>query len=361
MSIRWFAPGRVNLIGDHTDYQLGWVLPFAIARGTVVTVDLTKTSTLKVRSNLFDEIVFRDLDRLQDGPSGWAAYVEGALVVAQRHGLALDGVEVAVSSTVPVGVGLASSASVTCATLAALHEATEVDATAESIALMAQEVENDYVRAGVGYMDPAAVMLGRSGHALAIDTRDRSVEAVPLRVADAGLALLLVDTGQQHQTRGGAYSTRVAQCRQAAEHLGVPSLRDVADPREVATIADPVVRSRARHVVTENLRVGAAVEMLRAGRVREVGALMVASHESLRDDFEVSTPALDAVVGTVMDIGAVGARVTGAGFGGSVLVLADRDLVPTLTEAVVRAFDRRRWSAPTIDEVVPSRGAHRLE
>ena len=359
-SARWFAPGRVNLIGDHTDYQLGWVLPFAIAEGVTVTIDLTSTSTLQVRSSVYGSAPDRPLHSLAHGPAGWSAYLQGAVALAMADGMDVPGVSIGVEGGLAAGSGLASSAAVTCATLAALHEALGNDPTPSHVAAMAQRVENDYVGAGVGYLDPAAIMFGQDGHALAIDTRARSVEPVRLPAAEHGLALVLVNTMRKHRTSGRGYQERVLQCREAAAVLGVSSLRDVLEVEQVATINDPVIRARARHVVSENRRVRDVVTLLRAGHVREIGAAMLASHASLREDFAVSTPELDAVVMTATENGALGARMTGAGFGGSVLVLCDEDLVVPLTTAVTCDFEQRGWPGPTVQLVTPSGGACRI-
>jgi len=350
----------VNVIGDHTDYQLGWVLPCAIGPGVRVTIDLTKTSTVRVWSNLLGTAPDRTLADLAAGPSGWAAYVEGAIAQVLAAQVPLEGVQVTIESDLPVGSGLASSAAVTCATLGALYQAVGVETTPDAIAATAQQVENEYVGAGVGYMDPAAVMFGRAHHALAIDTQARTLEVVPLPIAHHGLELFRVDTQERHRTSGREYRDRVRQCRQAADLLGVASLREVTDPRDLGSIPDPLVRARARHVVSENCRVLEVVALLRAGRVRDIGELMLASHVSLREDFEVSTAALDAVVDTAMRCGALGARVTGAGFGGSALVLADAARAPEITAAIVDDFVRQGRPVPTPSSVQPADGARSL-
>jgi galactokinase len=223
--------------------------------------------------------------------------------------------------------------------------------------VLAQRVENEYVGAGVGYMDPAAAMFGRDDEVLLIDTRTRSIEPLACSLEQHNVLFLLVESGATHATSGTEFAVRVAQCRDAASALSVETLRDVADINVVAGLRDPVLRARARHVVSENARVLAVADLLRAGRVRAIGAHLVASHESLRDDFDVSTTALDTIVETAMDAGALGARVTGAGFGGAALVLVDRAQRETVTEAVERAFGSRGWAPARIRAVTPSGGA----
>ena len=328
---QWWAPGRVTLIGDHTDYSGGLVLPFAIAQGTTVAVTLDDSGQLTVHSTRVAAGVHRrPISGLSRVDGGWASYVEGAVQVLRTSGVAIGGVTVRVSSDLPVGAGLSSSAALVCATVSALLDATGEECVPGEIAAMAQRVENDYVGAPVGFMDPAVVMLAEAGHALLVDCRSRQVVAVPLTVAADDLVMLVIDTGERHATSGATYAERVEQCHAAVAQLGVSSLRDVDDVTTVELIDDPLLRARARHVVTENARVRAVVELLSSGRVGDIGPVLVASHESLRDDYGVSTPALDLVVDTAMDAGALGARLTGAGMGGCALVLTERERAGTI-------------------------------
>ena len=354
---RWFAPGRVNLIGDHTDYQQGLVLPFAIAAGTTVTVEINDTSRLNVRSSLFGSAPATTISSLAPHATTWAAYVEGAVFVLGRHDLGISGVQVHIDNDLAIGAGLASSASLTCATLAALLEATGHDPPPNLVAQFAQEVENDYVGAPVGYMDPAAVMHGRDGHALLIDTASREVSPIALATHEHDLTMVLVDTGRQHSTSGSAYRERVHQCETAAEVLGVAALGDVHDPGTLDQIAEPLIRARARHVITENARVRVVSDLLRSGRVREIGPLLTESHRSLRDDYEVSTSGLDMIVASAVRAGALGARVTGAGFGGSALVLVDTADIAQVLTAISHDYQQQYGVALVVREVTASAGA----
>jgi len=353
----WFAPGRVNLIGDHTDYQLGWVLPFAIAQGTTVKVEVNDTSRLDVRSSLFGSATSKRIDALAPNSDAWSAYVEGAVATLRADGVVIDGARVWIDGNLPVGAGLASSASLTCATLAALLAAAGLEVEPTPIARLGQRVENEFVQSPVGYMDPAAVMFGSSGHALLIDTRAQQVQAIALPTMSVGLALLLFDTGQRHSTSSAAYAERVNECRVAAAALSVTSLREVSDIGSLELLVDDVVQRRARHVVSENERVLAVAELLGLGRPRDIGPVLYDSHSSLRDDYEVSTPQLDLIVEEAMQAGALGARLTGAGFGGSALVLLDRKDITQVTKQVFAAFERAWGQAPTVREVSPSAGA----
>jgi galactokinase len=354
------VPGRVNLIGDHTDYQAGWVLPFALDVGTTVTVEVNDTSRVDVTSDTFGAAHSLEID--DDGVvPAWSRYVFGAVqLLRERNAVPPCGAVIRIESSLPIGVGLASSASVTCGVIAALMQACGEAIDRVDVARLAQRVEHDYAGAEVGFMDPAAVMFGRRGHALLIDTRALTVEPIACDVDAAGVELLLVDSGEKHATSGADYATRVAQCRAAANALSVDALRDVHAVGDVNRIEDSVVRARARHVITENQRVLEAVELLRSKRVRELGPLLLGSHESLRDDFAASTPTLDLIVETAMEAGALGARVTGAGFGGSVIVLLDRTSAADVTSSLHERCATSGHPTPSIRRVVPADGARTL-
>lgn len=364
MSATWRAPGRVNLIGDHTDHSGGWVLPLAIGPGTTVTVTSRSTGRVRADSALApDERVDVRLDRLDDVPFRWARYVTGAVQVVREEGVVVDGADVRVESDLPVAAGLSSSAALVCGTLAALLDALGERWDRQRIALAAQRVENVHLGAPVGVMDPMVVMQARADHALLLDTRALSHEQIPLHLvrpgADEGLCLLVVDTHESHSTSGLGYAERVEQCRTAARQLGVASLREVSSVGDVTPLTDPLLRARARHVVTENGRVLTAAALLRDGRVDEVGPVLTASHESLRDDFGVSTEALDLVVGAALSAGALGARLTGAGMGGCALALTPAGRAREISSSIQQTLAEQGIDV-TVRSVWAAQGARRL-
>jgi galactokinase len=344
----WCAPGRVNLIGEHTDYNAGLVLPFAIERETLAAVALRDDDELHCWSR-------------QDDGTAWHAYVRGVRTALRATGLVVPGADVVIESDVPVGSGLSSSAALTASVALALHDlvAGEVDRLA--LARVCQRAENDEVGAPTGLMDPVAALFGEPGSLVLLDTRSDVVAPVPLDLS--GLELLVVDTGVRHSTAAAGYAERRRQCQAALELFGVASLRDL-DLLRIADAArgeaDQLLVRRARHVYTENIRVQSAVALARAGRTRDIGPLMTASHASLRDDFDVSSPELDVTVDAALEAGALGARLTGAGFGGCVIVLCAAEAAELVRTAVTSAYGRLDWPAPTIFAVAPSGGARRL-
>lgn len=357
---RWRAPGRVTLIGDHTDYTGGLVLPFAIPQGSTVDAVLDDTGIVTVRSTQYPDVHRRPLSALHEPVGGWAIYVDGAVHLLRSSGVAIDGVAVTITSDLPPGAGLSSSAALVCATLAALSDAADHRTGPSEIAAMAQRVENEYIGAPVGFMDPAVVMLATAGHALLVDCSSHQVSTVPFDPAVDDLVTLVIDTGERHATSGATYAERVEQCQQAVAQLGVTSLRAVDDVTTVELIDDPILRARARHVVTENERVRAVVALLRAGRARDIGPMLIASHESLRDDYGVSTHALDLVVDGAMDAGALGARLTGAGMGGCAVVLSDQATAAGIGTEVQKALYDKGYRKSVIRVVQPSGPARRV-
>ncbi|MFZ0325267.1 MAG: galactokinase [Actinomycetes bacterium] len=351
----FFAPGRVTLIGDHTDYTGGWVLPLAIQLRTAVHAALRDDDRIRVTSTAFIGPVHeRRTSDLTPNADSWASYVEGSVWVLRDEGVAVPGFEMAIASEIPIGAGLSSSAALTCATLSTLLDLCGARWPAPQVARAARRVENDYLGAPVGVMDPMVVMLSRAGHALLFDTRSLERELVALPLHGNGLELLVVDTGAAHSTSGEQYADRVRQCAEATEALRLGSLRELTSVEQTDALDDPVLRARARHVVTENQRVLECAELLRSGRVGEIGPLLLASHASLRDDFAVSTPELDRVVEAAVSAGALGARLTGAGFGGCAVVLIDRDAVDEFASALDLALTGAGDPSPTVLAVVPS-------
>jgi galactokinase len=358
----WLAPGRANLIGEHTDYNQGWVLPFALDLGVTVAAGRRGDGVLAIRSRQAPGTPADvRLAALAPGAvTGWAAYPAGVAWALREAGHPLaGGASLAVDSDLPQGAGLSSSAALECAAALALDGLHGLGLPRPELATLAQRAENDFVGVPSGIMDQSASLLSRAGHALLLDCRTGVTADVPLDPAAAGLALMIVDTGARHALGDGRYAQRRRECERAAALLGVGSLRDVTSPAETDRLGDPVLRRRARHVVTENARVGQAVALLTGGDLAGVGALLHASHVSLRDDFEVSWPEADVAVDAAMAAGALGARMMGGGFGGSALAL-----VPAGQRAVGAAisadFARRGWPPPAFFPAVPSAGAFRL-
>ena len=291
----------------------------------------------------------------------WARYVLGPAWVLAQRGIDVGPVQVHVDSQVPQGAGLSSSAAVICSVTLALLDLVGVSLDPDELLALTRQVENDVVGAPTGGLDQLASLRSRSGHALLCDFADLSTRDVPLDLAGHGLCLLVLDTRVAHEHSDGEYAQRRATCERAARALGVTSLREVtpdrlARPREAL---DEVEHRRVRHVVTEDQRVRDVVALLEAGRPGDVGPLLSASHDSLRDDYEVSVPALDVAQETLLDAGATGARMTGGGFGGCVIALVDVERRVPAAEAVTEAFARRGWPPPRTIRVEPSRGAHR--
>ncbi len=356
----WHAPGRVNLIGEHTDYNDGLVLPFALSRGVLAAARSRRGGLIEMRSRqLPGEVVSVPLDQLRPGAvTGWAGYVAGAAWALRAAGYRLDGVSIAVDADLPMGAGLSSSAALTCSVASCLAALAGGDGPARSeLAALARRAETDFVGMPCGIMDQSAAMLCQAGHALLLDCRSGASSAVPLDPGASGLELLVVDTGVRHQLADGRYAARRRQCQQAAALLRAGSLRDIADVSELAALADPVLARRARHVVTENQRVVRVAELLRAGRMADCGELLTQSHISLRDDFEVSWPAADSAVDAALAAGALGARMTGGGFGGCVVVLLAAGRTGPVTAAVTSALAGLAGPAPAFLTGRPADGA----
>ncbi|MEQ3554079.1 galactokinase [Pseudonocardia nematodicida] len=357
----WFAPGRVNLIGEHTDYNDGFVLPFALPRRAVVTAGPAAGPRSRVRSAQQDAPVEFTAATVRPGDvPGWAAYVAGTVWAFREAGYPVSELDLELDSDVPVGAGLSSSAAVECAVGVALAGMSGVDVGPTGLARIARRAENEFVGAPTGGMDQMAAMHGRAGQLVFLDTRDDTVELVPFDLAAHGLDLLVIDTRAPHSHADGEYGARRADCERAAAALGVPALRDAGLP-EVETLTDDRIRRRARHVVTENDRVRAVVELLRSGAdPREIGPLLDASHVSMRDDFEITVPHVDVAVESARAGGAVGARMTGGGFGGCVIALCETGAAAAVAGAVEKAYAGHGWEPPVVFPGIPSDGAGRL-
>ena len=359
----WSAPGRVNLIGEHTDYNDGFVLPFALPHRTAVAMARSDDPQWTVWSDATDESVEFGPSDLEPGRvTGWAAYVAGVLWALGQAGVSPPAARVAVTSDVPVGGGLSSSAALECAVLAAALDLAGASGAlpASRWPALAQRAENAYVGVPCGIMDQSAATLCREGHALFLDCRSLDTDHVPFALAGAGLAVLVIDTRAPHRLVGGEYAQRRETCEAAARTLGIAALRDVDDlDAALAALPDDVTRRRVRHVVTENDRVLRTVERLRAGQPEAIGALLDASHASLRDDYEVTVPELDVAAATAGAAGALGARMTGGGFGGCVIALVRAPEADDVANAVTRAFADRAFTAPEAFLTTPEGGVRR--
>lgn len=358
----WSAPGRVNLIGEHTDYNDGYVLPFAIPMRTTVAASRSEGPQWTVYSRELDETVVIGPDDLVPGRlGGWAAYVAAVPWVLREHGYDPPPANLAISTEIPLGAGLSSSAAILCAVLAALHDLGGMDIPRDRWPTLAQIAENRYAGVPSGIMDQSASTLCQPGHAMFLDCRTLAREQVPFALAEQGLAMLVVDTRAPHRHAGGEYAERRAACEAAAAKLGVRALRDLstADLPAACDKLDPVTARRVRHVVTENDRVLDTVDRLRGGAVAGIGPLLTASHASMRDDYEITVAEVDVAVEAAMAAGAYGARMTGGGFGGCVLALVDADAVDPVAVAVTHAFAAAGFAPPAWFAAVAAGGVTR--
>lgn len=356
----WQAPGRVNLMGEHTDYNDGFVLPAALDRTTMAAVAVREDGVARVFSTSEPDVVEIEMAGIGPGAvSGWSAYALGVLWALREEGVTVPGIDIGIDSVVPTGAGLSSSAALEGAVALAVAELSTATLDRKALAQACRRAENEVVGAPTGVMDQMAALCGRAGHALFLDCRSLAVEQVPLDLASADLALLVIDTKVKHALVEGAYADRRASCEEAARRLGVPALRDATVEQIEATL-DGVLARRARHVATENARVLAAADRLRAGDPQAVGPLFDASHRSMRDDFAISAPELDVAVQAAQTAGALGARMTGGGFGGSAIALTPAASVPAVRRSVTTAFEDAGLAAPEIFDVIPGDGASRV-
>ncbi|BDV32024.1 galactokinase [Microbacterium terricola] len=366
----WSAPGRVNLIGEHTDYNEGFVLPFAIEHRTTVALTARDDRRIRVTSTFDPEPAEVSIDTLaeifpadREQVPEWTRYPLGvAWALLQATGAdAVSGVDLDISSTVPVGAGLSSSAAIEGATASALNDVWGLGLDRVALAKVGRTAENEAVGAPTGIMDQMAAMLGRADAAIFLDCRSLEAQVIDLGFAAAGLELLVMDTHVKHAHSTGGYGERRASCELGARIMGVPALRDlsVADLDRAQGLMDDVTFRRVRHVVTENQRVLDTVATLAEEGPDAIGPLLLASHASMRDDFEISVPELDTAVEAAMSAGAIGARMTGGGFGGAAIALVRHADAERVTDAVAAAFAERGFAAPHIFTVSPSAGAGR--
>lgn len=370
----WSAPGRVNVIGEHTDYNAGLCLPMALPHRTYVAMRRRTDDAVRLTSAQEPGAGVWSARLASMAPGtveGWGTYAAGVAWALRAEGHDVAGFDAAVDSCVPYGSGLSSSAALECAVAVALDEAADLgltrdDAGRASLVQACIRAENQIAGAPTGGLDQTASLRSQIGHALVLDFRDGAVRPIPFDLSAHGLALLVIDTRAPHQHAGGQYAARRATCEQAAVLLDVPSLREVDDLEAALATIDrvggdeaAVMRRRLRHVVSENARVELTEQLLTDGDVELVGPVLTAAHASLRDDYEVSCPELDLAVDTAIVAGALGARMVGGGFGGSAVALVRDGDVDAVARAVAGAFSGAGFAAPAFLVATPETAAGR--
>lgn len=356
-------------MGEHTDYNEGFVLPFALSRGVTALASARDDGLLVLRSKQVpDEPVTVSLDSLAPrSVTGWAAYPAGMAWALHAAGYSVGGASIDVDSNLPVGAGVSSSAALECSVALALCSLSGISVPRPELAAIARRAENEFVGAPTGIIDQSASLLCQDGHAMLLDCGTLRMTQVPFRPAAAGVSALIIDTRVTHALVSGEYAWRRTECEEAARLLRVPALGAVTDPGRLREIKDPVLRRRARHVITDSARARAIAAALLAGEsndkdeiYRFIGKLLLEGQASLRDDFEVSWPGADVTVDAAIAAGAYGAKMIGGGFGGSVLALAPVERVEPVRAAVTEAFITRNWLPPEYLDAVPSPAARRL-
>lgn len=364
----WSAPGRVNLIGEYTDFNEGFVMPLALPHTAVAAVARRTDGVLRLHSADIDapvaELRVDELTPLSKyGQGGWAAYPAGVVWALREAGHAVaGGADIHLASTVPTGAGLSSSAALEVVTALALNDLYELGLPGPELAVLAQRAENAFVGVPCGVMDQMASACCEAGHALHLDCRDLSIRQVPFDLAAQGLQLLVVDTRVKHELGDGAYAERRAGCEEGARILGVSHLRDVPYaelPAALAKLPDERIRRYVRHIVSDDHRVEQVIGLLDAGDVRAIGPVLTEGHASLRDDLRISCDELDLVVSSANAAGAIGARMTGGGFGGSAIVLVEEVDADPVTKSILEAFSTAGFTTPRVFPAVPSAGARR--
>ena len=357
----WFAPGRVNLIGEHTDYNDGFVLPFALEQRALVAAGLREDARVVMHALDLGETTELSLPELRPGIGGWQAYLSGVLWALREAGNQVGGITMVLTSDVPFGAGLSSSAAIECSGMAAACDLFGLDIAPMDRAKLAQRAENVYVGAPTGLLDQAASTLCRADTGLFLDCRTLETAEVPLPLHEQGVEILVLDTRTPHSHVDGEYGELRAACEQSARLLGVSALRDVTDlEAALAELPDERMRKRVRHVVTENERTRAALELARAGKLSALPPLLDASHASMRDDYEITVPTVDLAVETARHHGALGARMTGGGFGGCIIAWCSLGQAVGIADAIQNAFREAEFREPAWFTAKPSEGAGRL-
>lgn len=359
---RWDVPGRVNLIGEHLDYNGGPVLPMAIDRSVTVKARGRDDGTVNVWSDLPGASKASFATSVQPGEiDGWATYAAGTIWSLAQRGHPIPGADLVIESRLPSGAGLSSSAAITCGIASALNDLFRLGLDRTAIALVAQHAEAGFAGAPVGLMDQLAVLEGTAGHAVWIDTATTPHPTKPVALgweAD-GLVLVVIATGAHHELADGEYAARREECERAAAELGIDWLASAGLDATVR-LEDETLKARTRHVLTETARVRGAVNAISRRAWPQLGTILTASHASLRDDFQVSCPELDVAVEAALEAGALGARMTGGGFGGSVIALAAPEQVQGLRDRVEARYAAHQWARPEVFVVHAADGAHQV-
>ena len=354
-----YAPGRVELLGNHTDYNEGVVLSAAIDRGVTLKGERTGSSRVALCSTTLAQTYVADATALAPSKEHeWANYLLGVLDVFQKNGLPVGGFTAEVSSNLPLGAGLSSSAALEVSTAMLLQKLFGLNLDRLTIAKFCRRAENEFVGVNCGLLDQVSSAFGKAGHAIFLDCRNETVETTPF---PAGVELLITQCGVPHRLAGGEYNERRLQCFDAAERLGAKALRDVSSAQLEASksVLPELSYRRAAHIVGENERVLRGVEALRHGDVKSFGALMFASHESSRVNFENSTPELDTLVEIARELpGVLGSRLTGGGFGGATVALIETDKAPAIAEALVAKYKEQTGNTATAHLCEIADGAH---
>lgn len=352
------APGRVNLIGEHTDYNGGLVLPVAISERTWVAISPRQDTLVRVRSDVSSDVFEWDL--AANTPTGldWALYPLGVAWLLHEAYDFPHGFDLSVTSTVPIGAGLSSSAALEAATALALASYIDADISNLDVALICQKAENTIVGAPTGLMDQVASIFSRENHATLIDFSTMAISHHPIDLGAKSLTLTVIDTQVKHSHATGGYRTRRDECSRALEILGAPTLSAVTHEQldALASELGPVLSSRARHILTENARVRETITHLDNGNLEALGDVFAASHDSLRDDYQVSCSELDIAVEESFGAGALAARMTGGGFGGSALAIVRQEDLLRLTHRVTERFGREGFHPPHIFTTTVSSG-----
>lgn len=355
------APGRVNLIGEHIDYSDGYVLPFAIADRTYAALRKRPDRLVRIASaQRRKTIVTLNLDEINPTLKGqWERYVLGVIWAMGIN----QGVDVMIDGHVPLGAGLSSSAALECSVATALNDLFSLGFDLESLARLTQKAENQYVGVPCGIMDQSVSLMAKTGSALLLDCRDLTSRDVVFDVASSGLELLIIDTQAHHSLTDGGYAERRASCDSVVSKLGIRSMRELTlerleSSKDLITATEFI---RARHAVTEIARVIEAVAALESKNFQELGRLLNASHASLRDDYDVSCPELNAAVNASLSAGALGARMVGGGFGGSAIALIKASHTQAVIKTIEVEFTKNSFKAPRFFTSLPSQGAEIIQ